>query len=85
MPAWKDPVVTDGGNRPAELSKSTVEILLVGWRKAPVPPVSEPGRWQLAFMSRDEQRALWLRHRDWLTAEAKHRGIAEPWAARNLR
>ncbi|HXG70039.1 MAG TPA: hypothetical protein VNJ04_05425 [Gemmatimonadaceae bacterium] len=71
-------VATDG--RPAGLSASTIAVFLLGWASAPIAPVGEPGRWQLALLSTDEQRALWLEHRDWLREEATRRGLHRPWA-----
>lgn len=77
MPGWRTP--TTDTDRPAELSVSTVNVLLLGWAKAPIAPADETGRWQLAFMTPDQIGELYQQHRPWLLREAAKRGIRRPW------
>lgn len=70
-------------DRPAELTPHTIDLFMVGFGRAPIPPIGEPGRWDLLLMSDAEARALYLRHREWLLKEAERRGLRRPWAERH--
>jgi hypothetical protein len=69
------------GDRPAALSISTVNRFLLG-PQAPLPPPGEPGRWQFDLWTDAEQAQQYRQHRAWLLAEAKRRGLRQPWAER---
>jgi len=71
-------------DRPPGLSQSTINILVLGWTDAPLAPAGEFGRWQLALMTAADARALYEQHREWLFADARRRGLQEPWAERHL-
>ena len=76
----RTPLVDTATDCPAELAAHTVDIFLLGFGKAPIPPVGALGRWDLLLMPADEARALYLRHREWLLKEAERCGLHRVWA-----
>lgn len=83
MPTWRPRLGADDDSRPEGLSKSTVDVFIQGWNTR-LPPLKEPGRWQLALLTPPAAWALYRQHRPWLIAEARRRGRRMPWAERGL-
>ena len=59
------------------LFPEAVDVLLGGWGCPSRLGSADPFR--IFLLSDADFRDLWRAHRPWLMAEAKRRGIAQPW------
>jgi hypothetical protein len=58
-----------------------VDVLLLGW-SCPIRPEHLEDPFRIFTLSDDDMARIWRTHRRELMAEARRRGVAQPWGVR---